>query len=100
MVLVPGQGTRRQREAAADRREADVAAPPVADPVADPTAAPVADPATASAAAPIADSTVVPAAAPAADSTVAPAVDPAAVAPTPTEPPTVTSEDTQTETRE
>ena len=110
MVLVPGQGTRRQREAAADRREADVAAPPVADPVADPTAAPVADPvadptaapvadpATASAAAPIADSTVVPAAAPAADSTVAPAVDPAAVAPTPTEPPTVTSEDTQTET--
>ena len=86
MVLVPGQGTRRQREAAADRREADVAAPPVADPVADPTAAPVADPATASAAAPIADSTV------------APAVDPAAVAPTPTEPPTVTSEDTQTET--
>ena len=88
MVLVPGQGTRRQREAAADRREADVAAPPVADPVADPTAAPVADPATASAAAPIADSTV------------APAVDPAAVAPTPTEPPTVTSEDTQTETRE
>ena len=98
MVLVPGQGTRRQREAAADRREADVAAPPVADPVADPTAAPVADPATASAAAPIADSTVVPAAAPAADSTVVPAVDPAAVAPTPTEPPTVTSEDTQTET--
>jgi len=110
MVLVPGQGTRRQREAAADRREADVAAPPVADPVADPTAAPVADPVADPTAAPVADPVADPtaapvadpatasAAAPIADSTVAPAVDPAAVAPTPTEPPTVTSEDTQTET--
>ena len=106
MVLVPGQGTRRQREAAADRREADVAAPPVADPVADPTAAPVADPVADPTAAPVADPATAPvadpatasAAAPIADSTVAPAVDPAAVAPTPTEPPTVTSEDTQTET--
>jgi len=33
MVLVPGQGTRRQREAAADHRDAAAVAPPVADPV-------------------------------------------------------------------
>ena len=46
MVLVPGQGTRRQREAAADHRETVVAAPPVGDPAAtaDP---PVGDPAAA-----------------------------------------------------
>jgi len=46
MVLVPGQGTRRQREAAADHRETVVAAPPVVDPVAT-SAAPAAEPAAA-----------------------------------------------------
>ena len=71
MVLVPGQGTRRQREAAADRREAPATADPAA--VVDPAAA-TADPAA--------------------------VVDPAAVtaAPAPTETPTVASADTQTET--
>ncbi|MED5599447.1 MAG: translation initiation factor IF-3 [Actinomycetota bacterium] len=69
MVLVPGQGTRRQREAAADRRDAAAVVPPAADPV---DAAAV-DPSGA---------------------------DPVDAAPTPTETPTVTSEDTQTETSE
>ena len=45
MVLVPGQGTRRQREAAADQRDAAAVVPPVADPVdAAAVAPPVADP--------------------------------------------------------
>ena len=76
MVLVPGQGTRRQREAAADHRETVVAAPPVGDPAAV-TAAPVVDPVATSA---------------------APAAEPAAAAPTPTETPTVASKDAPTET--
>jgi translation initiation factor IF-3 len=46
MVLVPGQGTRRQREAAADHRETVVAAPPVGDPAVT-SAAPAAEPAAA-----------------------------------------------------
>mgnify|MGYP003715260023 CR=1 FL=1 len=69
MVLVPGRGTRRQREAAADHRDAAAVVPPAADPV---DAAAV-DPSGA---------------------------DPVDAAPTPTETPTVTSEDTQTETSE
>ena len=90
MVLVPGQGTRRQREAAADHRDAAAVVPPVADPVADlvddpvdaaAVAPPVADPVDAAAVAP-------------------PVTDPVDAAPTPTETPTETSEDTQTETRE
>ena len=82
MVLVPGQGTRRQREAAADHRDAAAVVPPVADPVdAAAVAPPVADPVDAAAVAP-------------------PVVDPVDAAPTPTETPTETSEDTQTETRE
>ncbi len=76
MVLVPGQGTRRQREAAADHRETVVAAPPVGDPDAV-TAPPVGDPA----------ATADP-----------PVGDPAAAAPTPTETPTVASQDAPTET--
>ena len=45
MVLVPGQGTRRQREAAADHRDAAEVVPPVADPVdAAAVVPPVADP--------------------------------------------------------
>ena len=76
MVLVPGQGTRRQREAAADHRETVVAAPPVGDPAAtaDP---PVGDPAA---------------------TTDPPVGDPPAAAPTPTETPTVASQDAPTET--
>ena len=76
MVLVPGQGTRRQREAAADHRETVVAAPPVVDPAAtaDP---PVGDPAA---------------------TTDPPVGDPPAAAPTPTETPTVASQDAPTET--
>jgi translation initiation factor IF-3 len=82
MVLVPGQGTRRQREAAADHRDAAAVVPPVADPVdAAAVVPPVADPVDAAA--------VVP-----------PVADPVDAAPTPTETPTETSEDTQTETRE
>jgi len=82
MVLVPGQGTRRQREAAADHRDAAAVAPPVADPVdAAAVVPPVADPVDAAAVAP-------------------PVADPVDAAPTPTETPTDTSEDTQTETRE
>jgi len=82
MVLVPGQGTRRQREAAADHRDAAAVAPPVADPVdAAAVAPPVADPVDAAAVAP-------------------PVADPVDAALTPTETPTETSEDTQTETRE
>ena len=82
MVLVPGQGTRRQREAAADRRDAAAVDPSGADPVdaaavdpsgADPVDAVAVDPSGA---------------------------DPVDAAPTPTETPTVTSEDTQTETSE
>jgi len=42
MVLVPGQGTRRQREAAAERREAVVQAPAPVDETAE---VPAADPA-------------------------------------------------------
>ena len=76
MVLVPGQGTRRQREAAADHRETVVAAPPVGDPDAV-AAPPVGDPA----------ATADP-----------PVGDPAAAAPTPTETPTVASQDAPTET--
>ena len=80
MVLVPGQGTRRQREAAADHRETVVAAPPVGDPAAtadppvgDPdavTAPPVGDPA-ATADPPVGDPAAV---------TAPPVVDPAATA--------------------
>jgi translation initiation factor IF-3 len=82
MVLVPGQGTRRQREAAADHRDAAAVVPPVADPVdAAAVVPPVADPV---------DAAVV----------VPPVADPVDAAPTPTETPTETSEDTQTETRE
>ena len=82
MVLVPGQGTRRQREAAADHRDAAAVAPPVDDPVdAAAVAPPVDDPVDAAAVAPPVD-------------------DPVDAAPTPTETPTETSEDTQTETRE
>jgi len=82
MVLVPGQGTRRQREAAADHRDAAAVVPPVADPVdAAAVVPPVADPVDAAAVAP-------------------PVADPVDAAPTPTETPTETSEDTQTETRE
>ena len=91
MVLVPGQGTRRQREAAADHRDAAAVAPPVDDPV---DAAAVADPVDAAAVAP-------PVADPVDAAAVAPPVDdPVDAAPTPTETPTETSEDTQTETRE
>ena len=82
MVLVPGQGTRRQREAAADHRDAAAVVPPVADPVdAAAVVPPVADPVDTAAVAP-------------------PVADPVDTAPTPTETPTVTSEDTQTETSE
>jgi translation initiation factor IF-3 len=82
MVLVPGQGTRRQREAAADRRDAAAVDPSAADPV---DAAAV-DP---SGADPVDAAAVDPSGA-----------DPVDAAPTPTETPTVTSEDTQTETSE
>ena len=87
MVLVPGQGTRRQREAAADHRETVVAAPPVGDPAAtaDP---PVGDPAAVTAP-PVVDPVATAA---------APAAEPAAAAPTPTETPTVASQDAPTET--
>ena len=98
MVLVPGQGTRRQREAAADHRETVVAAPPVGDPAA--TAdLPVGDPA-AVAAPPVVDPAAV-AAPPVVDpvaTSAAPAAEPAAAAPTPTETPTVASQDAPTET--
>jgi len=95
MVLVPGQGTRRQREAAADHRDAAAVAPPVADPVdAAAVAPPVADPVDAAAVAPpVADPVDAAAVAP-------PVADPVDAALTPTETPTETSEDTQTETRE
>jgi translation initiation factor IF-3 len=90
MVLVPGQGTRRQREAAADHRDAAAVVPPVADSVADP----VDDPVDAAAVAPpVADPVDAAAVAP-------PVTDPVDAAPIPTETPTETSEDTQTETRE
>ena len=82
MVLVPGQGTRRQREAAADRRDAAAVVPPAADPVDAAAVAPSgADPVDAAAVDPS-------------------GADPVDAAPTPTETPTVTSEDTQTETSE
>ena len=109
MVLVPGQGTRRQREAAADHRDAAAAVvPPVADPVdAAVVAPPVADPVDAAVVAPpVADpvdaAVVVPPVADpvAAAAVVPPVADPVDAAPTPTETPTETSEDTQTETRE
>ena len=94
MVLVPGQGTRRQREAAADHRDAAAVVPPVADSVADSVADPVDDPVDAAAVAPpVADPVDAAAVAP-------PVTDPVDAAPTPTETPTETSEDTQTETRE
>tara|TARA_B110001454_G_scaffold163736_1_gene153313 strand:- start:688 stop:1398 length:711 start_codon:yes stop_codon:yes gene_type:complete len=109
MVLVPGQGTRRQREAAADHRETVVAAPPVGDPAAtadppvgDPAAVaapPVGDPA-ATADPPVGDPAAV-TAAPVVDpvaTSAAPAAEPAAAAPTPTETPTVASQDAPTET--
>jgi len=95
MVLVPGQGTRRQREAAADHRDAAAVVPPVADPVdAAAVVPPVADPVDAAAVAPpVADPVD-------AAAVVPPVADPVDAAPTPTETPTEASEDTQTETRE